>query len=472
VSNDPHILRRRAQSWLAAAPVILLFLSGAAAIAQQPPPAPPTAAPAVPPTLEPAPRVTPAAPAASSPLSMEEAVRLALQQASTYQQASLNERIAAEDVRQARAAFLPKLAATLSFIHTSPASGVSPRTASYIAANAVDEYLGLVGVSGELDLSGKLRATLDRNIALLEAAKSGTEVARRALVQATSDAYYGLALAAARRRGAEENLASAEEFERVTALSAKAGEVAPVDLDRARLQTITRRDELEQARAGEIAASSALRILVGYGFQQPIAAADLLGSVPRPEEIERLTADMISRRPEFAQLQAERRAAELGVRLARAERRPGVTYAVDGGVDTDSLRPTPLREHKGFSATVGVTVPIFDWGASRSREVQARDRAAIAESSRLTALRALEQQFFDSRAQALAAATRIRLASDGVAAAERNRDVSIARYRAGEAPILEVTDAQASLVAQRTAYYQALFDYQSARVRLSQATGQ
>jgi outer membrane protein TolC len=59
-----------------------------------------------------------------------------------------------------------------------------------------------------------------------------------------------------------------------------------------------------------------------------------------------------------------------------------------------------------------------------------------------------------------------------MATAERNLDVSIARYRAGEAPILEVTDAQTTLIAQRTAYYQALFDYQSARARLAQAIGQ
>ena len=414
----------------------------------------------------------PPTPAPAPTLSVEEAVRLALLQASTYQQATLNERIAAEDVRQARAAFLPRLGATLSFIHTSPARGVSPRVASYIAANAVDEYLGLVGVTGDLDFSGRLRATLERNVALLEAARFGTQAARRALIQATSDAYYALALATARRRAADQNLAAAEEFERVTALSADAGEVAPVDRARAQLQAITRRDELEQARAAETVAASVLRILVGYDFTQPIGTADLVGSVPQPGEVDRLTADMVSRRPEFAQLQAERRAAELGVKVARAERRPGVTYALDGGVDTDSLRPTPLREHTGFSASLGVTVPIFDWGASRSRELQARDRAAVAESARIAALRAFEQQFYDSRAQALAAAIRIRLASDGLATAERNLEVSIARYRAGEAPILEVTDAQTTLIAQRAAYYQALFDYQSARARLAQATGQ
>src|SRR5258708_25477749 len=42
----------------------------------------------------------------------------------------------------------------------------------------------LVNVSGDLDIAGKLRATLAKNRALLAAAHAGTDVARRALAQA------------------------------------------------------------------------------------------------------------------------------------------------------------------------------------------------------------------------------------------------------------------------------------------------
>ncbi len=422
---------------------------------------------------------SPAAPAVSSeaPLSLEDAVRLALLQASAFQQASLNERIVEEDVRQARAAFLPRLAGNLSVIYNSPASGVArvpgtSRQQSYIAANAVTEYLGLLAVTGELDVSSRLRATLQRNLALLEAAHAGTGMARRALVQGTSEAYYGLALAAARRRAAEDSLSAAEEFEHVTTLLEEAGEVAAIDRGRAQLQTLARRDELEQARGHETVAAGALRVLLGYDFRRPIATTDLVGSLPQPGEIDRLTVAMISGRPEVARFQAERRAAEQDVRVARAERRPGVVYRIDGGVDSDTLHSPGIREHSGFSATVGVTIPLFDWGASRSRESQAIDRAAAAESARRIALRAFEQQFSDARSQAATAARRIQLASAGVETAEKYRKVAIERYRAGEAGILEVTDAQTTLVAQRTAYYQALFDYQVARARLAQAAGQ
>src|SRR5262245_25735750 len=53
----------------------------------------------------------------ANPLSLDEAQRLALAQASNFQEAVLNERIAAEDVKQAQAAFLPKVSAPLSYIY-------------------------------------------------------------------------------------------------------------------------------------------------------------------------------------------------------------------------------------------------------------------------------------------------------------------------------------------------------------------
>jgi outer membrane protein TolC len=63
-------------------------------------------------------------------------------------------------------------------------------------------------------------------------------------------------------------------------------------------------------------------------------------------------------------------------------------------------------------------------------------------------------------------------ASAGVIKAQDDLTASIARYRAGEAPIVEVTDAETILVEQRTALYQASYDYQVALARLRQATGQ
>jgi outer membrane protein TolC len=96
----------------------------------------------------------------------------------------------------------------------------------------------------------------------------------------------------------------------------------------------------------------------------------------------------------------------------------------------------------------------------------------IAENERALAARGFTQQFYAAQAQVASAAARIRLAGTGVTQAQSNLNSSIARYRAGEAQIIEVTDALTTLAAQRSALYQALFDYQAALARLRQATGQ
>ena len=395
-------------------------------------------------------------------------------QASSFQTASINERIAAEDVRQAQAAFLPKVSAPLSYIYTSPACCLppgEPRAPSFVTADGIGVTDALVNVAGDFDIAGRLRATLAKNRALLAAARAGTDVARRALTQAVVEAYYGLALAGAQRRAAEGNLAAALEFENITSLLLSGGEVASVDLTRAQLQTLTRRDELERARVNEDIAAGALRVFVGYEFSRPIDTIDLNLAIPVDAEFQQFKAEDVSRRPEFIQLEQELRAARAEIRIARADRLPSLSYSINGGFDTDSVKTPRLKEHTGVSAAITFSIPIFDWGATRSREAQAQLRVQLAENERTIALRGFTQQFYAARAQVESAAGRIALAREGITKAQDNLAASIARYRAGEAQIVEVTDAQTTLVEQRTALYQAIFDYQTALARLKQATG-
>jgi outer membrane protein TolC len=433
---------------------------------------PPSSKPSDSGTQDPAQRRT----SGSRVLGRDEAVGLALGQASNFQQAQLVESIAEEDVKQARAAFLPRITIPASAIYNSPSVGSSSPTPradrfSFINANAVTEYEALAGVSGDLDVTGRLRAALRRQIALLEAAHAGTEIARRALIQAVDEAYYGLGLAAARRESAELSFKASEEFEHITSLLLSGGEVAQVDLVRARLQTASRRDDLEQARANESAAADTLRVLIGYDFSRAIEVADLSSVSPDSNEIVQFAEDALSRRPELAQLDAERRAAEQDAKAARAERLPQVSYSLNGGFDSESLGGSALHDHSGVLATFSVTIPIFDWGASKSRERQAKLRTRSVDSQRILTQRTLNQQFYTARALALSAAARASFLRGGLADAAHNVDAAIARYRAGETQIIEVLDSQNTLAAQRAALNQAIFDFEVARARLIQLAG-
>ncbi len=423
---------------------------------------------------------------AAKPLTLAEAIDSALKQASVFGAAQINEQLAAQDVRQAKAAFYPRVVAAPTVIYTTPSLGktvtagitdgnltaITARPPSFLGANAVSEFQALINTSGEIDTSGRLKATLRRNQSLLDAARFGSEAARRDLIGGVIEAYYNLALSTLRRRSAAMNLQAGREFENYEKLRLEAGEIAPVDLVRARLQTAQRGDELEQAKTGESVAANALRVLIGGDFTAPLATEDLLVQMPQDNEIEIFAPTAIEARPEFAQFEAERRAAEQDISVARAARRPQIIYSVGSGFISDSLRPANVAKSLGVQGNVGVTIPIFDRGASRSREFQARLRVQQAENNRRLAQRQFFQAFFTARTQAISARARIRGLAASVADAELNVAASRARYGAGEAPITEVTDANNTLVTTRLALFQAIFDYQTARARLRRAAGQ
>src|SRR2546430_13825492 len=73
---------------------------------------------------------------------------------------------------------------------------------------------------------------------------------------------------------------------------------------------------------------------------------------------------------------------------------------MNGGFDTDSLRPPRLKEHCGVSAAINLNIPIFDWGARRSKEPQARLRVQIAENKRTVAVRGLTHHVDAAQAHA------------------------------------------------------------------------
>ena len=195
-------------------------------------------------------------------MSLSTALSTAMQQVSTLRQAEIDEQIAAEDLRQAETAFLPRARDSFSITYNSRSPGTPDP--SFIAQNAIHEYQNLLGVTGDLNFG--LRAAVRRARALMEAARAGTEIARRALIRGVNESYYGAALATAKRRTAEQSLLAAQEFERVTDLNFRAGEVPEVDAIRARLQTAARRDDLAQAKQAEAIANATLGTLLGSGI--------------------------------------------------------------------------------------------------------------------------------------------------------------------------------------------------------------
>jgi outer membrane protein TolC len=408
-------------------------------------------------------------------LTVDEAVQLALRQANAYQQSQYDERSAAEDLKQARTAFLPRFTIPLTYFGTTPSqvrNPGDPLVMSYASSSAINETIGLFNTAGELDIFGRLRAALRRSRNLLAAAHAGSQVARRALVLQTIDAYNALVLARQKRRLAQETLSLAEGFVKVTEGFVQRGEdeSGGADLLRARAIVSSRRDQLGQAQAGEIATMNLLQVLTGIDFSVPIDVTRIAQDLPTVADFTSFTEEQIKQRPELSQLDFQKRAALEDESAIHREALPQLTYAVNGGFDAANFHP--LKRYEGASAIFTLTIPVFDFGSRKSRETQARLRAQSLDNQREVMLRQLRQEFYTSRVAALTALARIKETEAGAASAQQNLTLIFARYRAKKAAITDVVDAQSAYADARMAYFQAIIDYRTARIRLEPNLGQ
>lgn len=400
-------------------------------------------------------------------LSVEQAVTLALENAATLRVAQFEELSAAQDVKQAHAEMLPQFSLPLTYWGTTPSTVRAPEEpliASFVAASAINESIGSLAATGTIDVSGKLRASLRRARALLVAAHAGTLAARRSLALETIDAYYGLVLTRQKRRLADETLAVAASFVAVTEEQFKLGLAVESDVLRARSAAHSRRDELIQAQLVESVTMNQLRVLTGIDYKTHIAVVRLTENVPKTSDFLTYHEDVVLNRPELTQLDAQRRAAFEEASAARRELRPQVTYALNGGFDAANFKP--LGRYSGGAAIVTLNIPIFNFGASKSRETQALLRARSLEAQREVAVRGLKQEFYAARSGALSALDRIKESDQAAVAAQENLRLVYAGYRAQKATLLEVIDAQSNFSSTRNEYYQAIADYHSARARL------
>ena len=129
------------------------------------------------------------------------------------------------------------------------------------------------------------------------------------------------------------------------------------------------------------------------------------------------------------------------------------------------------RQNLGYAAQGTVTVPVWNWGATRSKVRQARLQQQQARTELMLARRWLQAGISSAYLEAQAARGQLdSLRSSQQLSAESLR-LTILRYQAGEATALEVSDAQSTLAQARNAYDDGLARYTVALAGIQTLTG-
>jgi outer membrane protein TolC len=404
-----------------------------------------------------------------APLTLQAALDAARTNSPALRLATTAAQLAAEDRVQARAALLPSVSGLLQYIYTQPngtPSGI------FVANDGPRVYNAWGTVHG--DLFAPSRWAEYRTAAAAEAvARARADVAARGLVVTVVQNYYGVVAAARRAVSAQQGLTEAQQFLEITRQQERGGEVARSDVVKAQIQVAQRERDAQDANLALAKARLALAVLVFADFRDNFAVVDDLQQVPPLPPLEDVKARATAASPELTAAQAAINQEAAGVSAARSGYLPSVSFDYFYGINANQFAVYDPEGHRllGSVAQAQMTVPLWSWGAVQSKLRQAELRRRQAEADFALTRRQLFANVTTFYAEAQTARAQVDSLRVSLDLAADSLRLTLLRYRAGEVSVLEVVDAQVTLIQARSAYDDGLVRYRVALAGLQTLTG-
>jgi outer membrane protein, multidrug efflux system len=336
------------------------------------------------------------------------------------------------------------------------------------------DWSALLSASYEVDFWGKNRAAL--RSAQLDYA--GSEAERDAVALTTlagvADTYFELLALRERLTIAKDNLRTAEELLAVVQARFDAGAATPVELATQKSERDAAALAMTDLAQREQESGAALAILVGRAPEGFDVAPERLDSLTEPTVAPGLPAELLTRRPDLFQAEANLRAADADVAVARAAMLPSVNLTAAGGVQNPALNAAVLAiPGTGGALALGGSLvqSIFDRGKLRAQRAQAQARReellAAYHAAILAALRDTERALASIRHLDEAEPYQ----AESVSAGERAFEGARLRYQEGVGDYLTLLEAQRTLYLTRDQAIQYRLARLQARVALGKALG-
>ncbi len=426
-------------------------------------------------TLTQAQQNNPAPAAAPLTITLQDALSRAQKNEPQYRSALAQYGIARENVVQGRAGLLPNVSFTSSYLYT---EGNGTPASRFIANNGVHEYLNEGDVHQALSFQTVAEYRLARAQSAL--AKAQAEIATRGLVVTVTQAYYGSIVAQRKYSIAQRATAEAQNFFDVTQKLERGGEVAHSDTIKAQLQFQQQQRALQDAQLAMDRARLDLAVLIFPNFNENFTTVDdleNLGALPSYADVETMAGKA---NPQLRVALASMEAANQEVAVAWNGFLPSLTldyfYGIDAnqfavnGYDETVFPHRPVK-NLGYSAVATLNIPIWNWGANRSKVKSAgllRDQAKVELSFAQRKMAADLRDFFNEAQTSRSELESLRQSAD--LAAESLRLTTL-RYQAGEATVLEVVDSQNTLTQAQNALGDGQVRYRVAVASLQTLTG-
>lgn len=299
------------------------------------------------------------------------------------------------------------------------------------------------GITYDLDLFGALRRQVEQSSAQAEAQQRRTEAAHLTLAGQVVNQVLSIAAIRARIDTTNAILADDQRNLDLTTKRKDAGEGTLTEVLNAQTQLTADRGLLPPLDQELAEARHSLATLVG------VAPADLgptdfsLDALVLPADVPvTLPSELVHKRPDILQAEADLHAATAAIGIATAHMYPDLTLGANVLQGTPSIDNIFKNAFRGYDIFAGLTAPIFHGGTLKAQREAAVQRAHAADAAyRQTVLTAFGQvadlltaMQNDSRSVAMQ--------RDAMSVAGRSLGLSRRSFQVGNSGILQVLDSE------------------------------
>ncbi|MGH8712961.1 MAG: efflux transporter outer membrane subunit [Casimicrobiaceae bacterium] len=311
-------------------------------------------------------------------------------------------------------------------------------------------------VSYALDYTGGAARSVEQRQALADYQEQQLRAARLALTGNVVVQAMAIMSARAQIAAIESLLADDRRNLDLVQASFDAGNVARIDVLSAQSQLANDRTLLPPLRQQISVAQHALAILAGRTPANWTPPSFDLSELSLPEEIPvSLPSELVHRRPDILAAEAQLHAATASVGVAAADLYPHINLTASGGLQALTLQSLFEPSSLVFSLAAGLTAPLFDGGTLRAEHRAATEAMRASAANYQQAVLRAFQQVADALEALQHGAELLDAQAQALDSARANVELARESYRAGNAGVLQVLDAERLFQGARLGYVRA-----------------
>jgi outer membrane protein TolC len=285
--------------------------------------------------------------------------------------------------------------------------------------------------------------------------------------------FYAMAVAQRHYHNARRSLQEAQQFVDITQKQEAGGEAAHSDVIKAQLTLDQRQRDVQEGQLAYDKARIGFAVFLFADFRQDYTVADDLDRLTPLAAFPEIAALAEKNNPDIRAAQSTVTQGTFGIRSARAGYLPvlSVDYWVGLQARQYALHNEFGQNNIGNSVVASLNVPVWNWGATRSKVKQAELKLQQARIDLSFTQRQLLSSLNAFYLEANVASSQMASLKHSLDLSEESLKLTLLRYEAGEVTVLEVVDAQTTLFSARNAYDDGLARYRLALAALQTLTG-